>query len=553
MATELPKPGDKVGKYSIIRVLGQGGMGCVFEAVHGKLEQRVAIKVLRPESATDQDDVLRFEREARLASQLRTRHAVRIFDVDVTPSGLPYMVMELVDGRDVSEEVRSRDVPTGEVVAWMVQICEALSEAHAAGIVHRDIKTSNILVVRERSHTVAKLVDFGIAKDLDATALTVTGAWVGTPAYMAPEQFERGAKVDARTDIWAVGVTIYRVVSGRYPFEGGDCPSIVEAINTRTAVPLFELAPTVPRALSDVVMRAIAKAPAERYPSADALAAALAPFADTKPVVAPMAGKLPSASAETVRESEGRSSDVTETAAPTPEQAAPTPAAPPPTPRRSTLGLAGLGLALVALLAWRALHRDETPPKLLDALVPSVSASAPASASVSSPAFSPASAPASSPAPASAPASALAPASAHPAARATERACFCEAPLLSANSLNRMMKLCATSKTPRCNCKEGEHQLCATPWTYDATTNSVHCADEWGFGTAGKRTGDACNGYSFEWEGNVLKPTRHDGISTLCDTCYEPIAPQAAVPGTLCRGIMTNGKTRDGTWRCESE
>jgi serine/threonine protein kinase len=281
MALELPEPGQSLGKYKIASQLGEGAMGFVYDAVHRQLGTRVAIKVLKPVHAIEHTEVQRFEREARAAAALTSPHVVRIFDVDVSPSGLPYIVMERLDGRDIANELCSREqIPIDEVVDWALQVCDALADAHRQGIIHRDIKTSNVFLVRVNGKTIAKVLDFGTSKMSTLTgeaSLTATDKWVGTPHYMSPEQL-RGGTLDGRSDVWAVGVLLYRVFSRRFPFEGDAPGALAIAIATENAVPLGELRPDLPPGLSSAVMRAFEKKPENRHASIDAFAAALAPF-----------------------------------------------------------------------------------------------------------------------------------------------------------------------------------------------------------------------------------------------------------------------------------
>jgi serine/threonine-protein kinase len=281
MPLELPEPGQALGKYTIAAVLGEGAMGFVYDAVHRQLGTRVAIKVLKPAHALERKEVVRFEREARAAASLTSPYVVRILDVDVSPSGLPYIVMERLEGQDIAEELRSRDrIPTEEVIDWALQVCDALADAHRQGIIHRDIKTSNVFLVKAKGRTIAKVLDFGISKMASASRderLTATSSWVGTPQYMSPEQV-RGRELDGRSDVWAVGVMLYRVFARRYPFEGDTPAGLAIAIATESALPLDELRPGLPAGLSEVVMKSLEKRVEDRHASIEAFATALSPF-----------------------------------------------------------------------------------------------------------------------------------------------------------------------------------------------------------------------------------------------------------------------------------
>jgi hypothetical protein len=220
----IPSAGDVLaGKYRLVRVLGEGGMGVVFEAEHLRLRQPLAIKFLNPTMLGVADVVARFDREARAAATLRSRHVVRVTDVEQTPEGVPYMVMELLDGRDLeTERERRQRLPYDEAVDYVLQACAALLEAHEAGIVHRDLKPANLFLARDESERpIVKVLDFGISKFTkdEEAKLTTAGAVMGTTLYMSPEQI-RGEAVDARSDIWALGVILYELIGGDAPWTG---------------------------------------------------------------------------------------------------------------------------------------------------------------------------------------------------------------------------------------------------------------------------------------------------------------------------------------------
>ena len=287
----LPATGALIdGKYRVDRVLGEGGMGIVFQATHVRLGQRVAIKMLHPQMLSKPEIVERFEREARAAAQLRSTNAVRVVDVDVTPDHLPYMVMEFLDGHDLAAELQVRgkfNVP--DAVDCVLQACAAMNEAHALGIVHRDLKPSNLFLAREGTGTVVKVLDFGISK-MAATELDVhvtsTLATMGTPLYMSPEQIRSTKSVDARADVWSLGVILFELLSGRPPFTGS-AMAVSAAIVADPPTSLRELQPGVPESLEQVVLKALAKTPDARWPDVQSLAAALAPFAGGRVSILP--------------------------------------------------------------------------------------------------------------------------------------------------------------------------------------------------------------------------------------------------------------------------
>jgi len=278
----LPVAGALIdGKYRVEQVLGEGGMGIVFQATHVRLGQRVAIKMLHPHMLSKPEIVERFEREARAAGQLRSANAVRVVDVDVTPEHLPYMVMEFLDGHDLQAELEKRGrFSVADSVDCVLQACSAMNEAHALGIVHRDLKPSNLFLAREGASTVVKVLDFGISKmaanELDVH-VTSTLATMGTPLYMSPEQIRSTKSVDARADVWSLGVILFELLTGRPPFMGS-AMAVSASIVADPPPSLRQLQPGVPESLEQVVLKALAKTPDARWPDVQSLAAALAPF-----------------------------------------------------------------------------------------------------------------------------------------------------------------------------------------------------------------------------------------------------------------------------------
>jgi len=293
----LPEPGECVsGKYVVANRIGGGGMGAVFEAVHLRLRRPVALKFLHPTSSRRAESYHRFEREARAMGQLRSPHAVRILDVDITPNGLPYMVMDLLEGTDLEYQLqrRAERFPIAEAVDYVSQACAAMAEAHALGIVHRDLKPSNLFLCRDgRGNVTLKVLDFGISKWMaDEGRVTTTHVSMGTPLYMSPEQVRSAKHVDGRTDIWSLGVILYELLAGQPPFVG--TPTAVIAGVVADAVPsLCERRPEVPKELEAAILRALAKDPEDRYPDVRAMAEALAPFA-SRAVSMPLPKRHPS-------------------------------------------------------------------------------------------------------------------------------------------------------------------------------------------------------------------------------------------------------------------
>lgn len=285
MESELA-PGQVIAdKYRIERVLGEGGMGYVIAAHHLKLDQRVALKFLKPEALKHAHVVQRFAREARAAAKIRGEHVARVIDVGDLPNGAPYIVMEYLDGEDLGQRLHQRGpLPVEEAVSYLLQACEALAEAHAAGIVHRDLKPPNLFLARTAGRTVTlKVLDFGISKALDETQeggrnLTSTSMIMGTPHYMSPEQLRSSRDVDQRSDIWALGVVLFELLSGEVPFEGENATAVITSIVTDEPRSLLELRADVPREIWPVLLRCLAKPRAERFSSVLELARALVPF-----------------------------------------------------------------------------------------------------------------------------------------------------------------------------------------------------------------------------------------------------------------------------------
>ncbi|WP_437319936.1 protein kinase domain-containing protein [Sorangium sp. So ce385] len=292
MPDDLPlQTGDVLkGKYRVVRVIGAGGMGAVLEAHHLVLNQRVAIKLVLPDAAKRDGSVQRFLREARAASSLRSEHVARVLDVDTLDGGLPYLVMDLLEGADLSARLRAEGrLPIEEACEIGVQVCEALSEAHARGIVHRDIKPGNLFVTRRADGSpLVKVLDFGIAKHLGpaeamgAESLTSQNALVGSPLYMSPEQMRSSRGVDTRSDLWSLGVALYQALSGKLPFEAETFGELILCVMQERPAPLSSLRGELPEALSRAVMRCLERSPDDRWQDVAALAAALAPFAPAR-------------------------------------------------------------------------------------------------------------------------------------------------------------------------------------------------------------------------------------------------------------------------------
>jgi serine/threonine-protein kinase len=283
----VPQAGDVVGgKFVVERVVGIGGMGVVVAAHHKHLEQTVAIKFLRRDAAKDEMAVNRFLREARAAITLQSEHVVRVMDAGRLDDGLPYLVMEYLSGQDLDQVLAQRGrLPLAEAVEYLLQSMEAVADAHAAGIVHRDLKPSNLfLTIRPDGSPHVKVLDFGISKAFDVTgvkqpSLTVTSMTLGSPLYMSPEQVRSSKTVDARTDVWALGVIAYELLAGIQPFEAETVTSLCAKIVADDPPSLRSIRPDVPAEFEAVVLKCLEKNPASRYQSVIQLATALRPFA----------------------------------------------------------------------------------------------------------------------------------------------------------------------------------------------------------------------------------------------------------------------------------
>jgi len=263
-------------RYRIDRVIGEGGMGVVMLATHLVLGQPVAIKFLRHDATIDADAVKRFVREAQAAAKVQSEHIVRVHDVATLPNGAPYLVMEYVEGDVLSALLSSHGpLPVRDAVRYAIQTCEALAATHAAGIVHGDLKPENIYIAGAADGPRrVKLLDFGISKIVidDAAGARHADVVMGTPAYMAPEQFETGT-VQAASDIWALGAVLYEMLAGAPPFHGETPEEIRGGVISVAVAPIARA--DMPPGLFDIVQRCLQKRPADRWRSAAELAAAL--------------------------------------------------------------------------------------------------------------------------------------------------------------------------------------------------------------------------------------------------------------------------------------
>jgi serine/threonine-protein kinase len=273
-------------KYRVDRFIGQGGMGVVVAGFHLELDQPVAIKFLVTESGLESEGAERFRREARAAAKIHSEHVARVFDIGLLDERVPYMVMELLNGSDLEHELERRGaLPVAEAVGYLLQAIDAVAEAHSVGIVHRDLKPTNLfLAQRADGSRIVKVLDFGISKSLGSgrqreVALTRTAAFVGSPLYMSPEQMRSARDVDPRADVWALGAILYVMVTGQLPHPGASLPEVCLAVMNTAPRPLKDFIAGAPDGLEPILMRCLAKEPAQRYASVAELAERLLPFA----------------------------------------------------------------------------------------------------------------------------------------------------------------------------------------------------------------------------------------------------------------------------------
>ena len=285
MFTQLPvAPGDVLaGKYRVDRVLGAGGMGVVVAARHLQLDEPVAIKFLLAEMLAQPDVVERFARESRAAIKIKSEHGVRVMDVGNLPDGAPYMVMELLVGRDLAATLQvNGPLPVADCIVYVLQACEALAEAHALGIVHRDLKPANLFLVQRSDGTPCiKVLDFGISKVAQSGAegsMTRTHQMMGSPYYMSPEQMTSARDVDMRADIWSMGAVIYELLTGRTPFEGDSVPKLCASILQSTPASMTQSRQDLPEELQAVVFKCLEKDKNRRWQNVGQLALALSAF-----------------------------------------------------------------------------------------------------------------------------------------------------------------------------------------------------------------------------------------------------------------------------------
>jgi serine/threonine-protein kinase len=367
------------GKYVVERVIAHGGAGVVVKAKHVQLLEPCAIKFMLPRAVVTPIALERFFREARACARLKSDHVVKVFDIGELEVGAdkprtPYMVLEYLEGLDLEERMaKGKPLPVGEAVLYVLQICVGLADAHALGIVHRDLKPGNVYLCRLADGTTrVKLLDFGISKDLsdapgDDQSRTEDGVLVGSPLFMAPEQV-RGDDIDTRADLWSVGVILYYLLTGSYPFEGRKASETMAHILTRAPIPPAKRNPALPPDLGRLILQCLEKDPAKRPANASELAGMLTAFADEEALIT-----LP------VRRLLGSSGRFTKPPS--------SPGLPPPARRRLLpAAIAGCAVAAVAVVGLALRSRAAPSPAPASSTLPAPLLSAPSAATMPPPA-----------------------------------------------------------------------------------------------------------------------------------------------------------------------
>lgn len=324
------------GAYRVDGLLGNGGMGIILRATEIAADRPVAIKLMTAASAADPEQVARFRREAKAASSLTSKHVVRVLDFGELPSGPPYLVMEHLEGAPLVDLLKERgQLRVSEAVDYVLQAIHGIAEAHALGIVHRDLKPANLFVTGDATAPVVKVIDFGASKltaesnvdPSDPGGVTIASSLIGSPRYMAPEQIRSALEVDARADIYALGATLHEVLSGKPIFFADTLARIFAQVLWDEPEPLSATRDDVPAGLVEIISKCLAKAPADRYATVEALAVALAPFGPS--------GEVGAAEAAATSAS-GMAPAMAKPAAAKPAPAKP-PRPPPPVPKRSAV------------------------------------------------------------------------------------------------------------------------------------------------------------------------------------------------------------------------
>jgi serine/threonine-protein kinase len=278
-------------KYRVDRLVGKGGMGQVFEGYHLLIGRRVAIKVLLPEVASSENATSRFEREVRATARISNDHILDVFDAGSLPDGSRFMVSEFLDGETLEARLGRRPLSAKETAVLMIELLDGLAAAHRAGIAHRDLKPDNIFLSRKANRVdFVKIIDFGVSKfqsdDEHAMSMTTTGTVLGTPHYLSPEQAQGEKTIDQRSDLYTVGVIMYRCICGRVPFDAATFQAQLFKIALEDPRPLDEVVPGFDRRFAALTQKAMAKDRAARFQSADEMSRALAAWLEGAPPAA---------------------------------------------------------------------------------------------------------------------------------------------------------------------------------------------------------------------------------------------------------------------------
>ncbi len=512
-----------------MRLVGEGGIGQVYEAEQLGLARRVAVKVLRVQSAST---IARFRKEARALSKLRHPNVVSVLDFQTPEGEPPLLVMELLEGESLAALGR-REAPLEpkRAVDIAIQILSGLAAAHAAGLVHRDVKPGNVWIANTLAGESVKLLDFGLVLSEDAR-LTRTGEEIGTPSFQAPEQL-RGEAVDARADIHAVGVVVYMLLAGRLPWTDSAAPH--GEILGRVPRSLADMVPGLARGLSDVIDKALAKAPADRYATAAEMVAALVPFAD-----AARASRVRALAADTLPGAPdlpdlGSSPRAVARGRPRPSRGRP-----------SVVFLGAMASAMLVVLAilgvvtWQRASARRRPP------APSIPVERTSPPSPASDAGEPDGSIAEPLAPTTEEQGDAGEVRRHVRAAETLRiatdrdrtTCECFADISPGRNRHIERPVCPIPKPPRCLCilRNNTMTLCATP--RDANRS---CRDRDDLYDA-TQEGKECRGTTAPGD---------EGVGRVeCDRCWPPRTYAGATHGAPCRGVHDHGFHYTGVWRC---
>jgi serine/threonine protein kinase len=395
------KEGDILaGKYRVDRVLGVGGMGIVVQATHTVLNDRVALKFLLPELLENEATAARFLREAQATVRIKSPHVARVTDVGKLENGAPYMVMEFLDGRDLGRVLEDGPLDVETAILYLLQACEAVAAAHASGVIHRDIKPANLFLTQgPDQRPVLKMLDFGISKIANRDgvgSLTQTHTAMGSPLYMSPEQMRSAKSVDARTDVWSLGIVLYEMLTGTLPFMADTMPQLCALILETEPPSLKDAVPDLPEGLDEAVRKAIARNMDDRYQDIAEFALAVGPFAGS-------AGIESARRVARILQAAGLGSDSGNgplSVMPRPAPVASTSTAFGGTSssggegsqRKWLLALAAGGIAVISLSAAWAIYRISSPdpaPAAVTAETETTRASAPSAATAASPTEAP--------------------------------------------------------------------------------------------------------------------------------------------------------------------